>query len=199
METRDERPVTVERLTVERDPVVVVTSAPTIEDPPAPAPRRGLAIALVVGMLVALAGSLSLLFVTAGDDDVVTHSPRQPASAGVAAPAALAVVAEPPDRVVAGQVATFVIRWTDGAGIFSGTSEDWGDGVGASSVKQGRCEASTAGQEGPIQGEARVRHAWAEPGTYTVVLGATTYTCAGAAATAEDASTTLTVEVQPAP
>jgi len=110
-----------------------------------------------------------------------------------AAPLRVAVTA--PQRVVAGEPADFAITWSDGEGIFSGTSEDWGDGVGASSLAQQACDL--APPAGPAGGEVTVRHTFTVPGPYTVVLGVSTYTCSGAEAVTETATQTVQVDVLP--
>ena len=77
-----------------------------------------------------------------------------------------------------GEPATITVTYTDGSGIFSGTSEEWGDGVGTSSLQEGRCSA-TAEPAGSLSDSYQATHRWTEPGTYSLVLGVNTYTCRG--------------------
>jgi hypothetical protein len=103
---------------------------------------------------------------------------------------------ELPETVVAGQTAEIVVRWTDGEGVFSGTSEDWGDGVGTSSLAQDQCTGAATTTKSADS--YTVKHAWSEPGTYQVVLGVTTYVCTDGSPVQEDVSKTVSVQVQPA-
>lgn len=114
---------------------------------------------------------------------------------GPTAPAPLTIAVRAPSQVVGGERAEFTIAWSDGEGIFSGTSEDWGDGVGASSLAQQACDPAPAA--GPAGGEVTVRHTFTAPGPYTLVLGVSTYTCSGAAAVTETATKTVQVDVLP--
>lgn len=193
-------------------PDVVLSSAPTAGEPDRPAPsgptgapdgpppqppRR--VVALVLAALLAVAvGVTGGLAVLGGDDGDVTTRP-EPAAAGAepAGPAALGLTVEAPEVVVAGERADFVVHWTDGSGVFSGGSEDWGDGVATSSLQQERCDPAAAAP-GPAAGSYTASHAWTEPGTYRVVIGVSTYACENGTAVVEDASQTVTVEVRPA-
>ena len=153
-----------------------------------------------------VAASLGALWVTGGDsgEPAVQTVPdgrsgpnggAQTAGAGSVAPPPLTVTVTAPPRVVAGERAEFTLRWSDGEGIFSGTSEDWGDGVGVSSLAQQACDlAPAAGRAG---GEVTVRHTFTAPGPYTLVLGVSTYTCSGAEAVTETATETVQVDVLP--
>ena len=85
------------------------------------------------------------------------------------------------------------MRWSDGEGVFSGSTEEWGDGIGASSLAQDRCTGVATDQ--PAAGNYSVTHTWSEAGTYQVVLGVASYTCQAGAAVPEEASKTVTVEV----
>lgn len=189
-----------------RDPEVVVSGVgdrgPAVlpegaADDGAPvAPRRELAILLGVGLALVVALTLALALWTGRDGDVVAT----PGDAGVDAPAvqvALRMSVEPPATVTAGEEASFTVRWTDDEGVFSGTSEEWGDGVGTSSLRRSRCEPGGA-PAGPAGDAYAVTHTWSEPGTYAVVLGVATYTCEAGTAVEEDVSTPVTVEVLPA-
>jgi hypothetical protein len=167
------------------------------DDPPVVVPDpagRSLRVAvLVVGVVAALlvAGLGALWLLGGGDDDVATT----PALAGgdPAGPAALTVRVDPPETVVAGQPATLVVHYADGLGVFSGSTEDWGDGVGAGSVKNGRC--GPADTRSPVAGSYRATHTWADPGSYPVTVEVTTYSCAAGTAVEEHASTTVDVSV----
>jgi hypothetical protein len=162
-----------------------------------PPPRRGPVVVLVVALAAALVATVLLAVLGGGDDDVATSpDPARGPAAQPQGPAALGLTVEAPESVVAGQPATFVVRWADGSGVFSGSSEDWGDGVGTSSLQQERC-GPTAPAPDPAAGSYRAEHSWSEPGTYTVVIGVATYACENGSAVVEDASKTLTVEVLP--
>jgi hypothetical protein len=187
--TATDRPsVTNRAVEVRRGHVEVVHHDEPLASPAAP--RRWLAVALGAGLALVLVVTLALMW--AADDDTVVGEPAAPAAP--AAPAPLTVEAIAPATVVAGQPATFSLDWADGAGIFAGTTEEWGDDVGASSVKEGQCLATDPAAP-PDSGTASMTHTWTTPGSYQVRLAATTYTCQGGAPTLEEASTTLTVEV----
>ena len=187
--TSTQRP-TVTRADVEvlRSDVQIVHHDEPVVGPAAP--RRWLAVALGAGLALALVVTLALMW--AADDDTVVGEPAAPAAPAVPDP--LTVRATAPAVVVAGQPATFRLDWADGSGIFAGTSEEWGDDVGASSVKEGRCLASDPAPPA-VSGTASMAHTWTAPGTYQVRLAATTYVCKGGAPSLEEQSTTLTVEV----
>ena len=193
METREGQD-----LEVRRTPDVVVTTTPPADVPgdgPRPAqPRRRLVVALAALLALVLAAVLVSVLVLGGGDEPVRAT--QPPAAGPVAPAALGMTVEVPDTVVAGQPAEVVIRWTDGEGVFSGTSEDWGDGVGTSSLAQDQCTGVATDRA--AADTYRVAHTWSEPGSYQVALGVTTYVCTGGSAVQEDVSKTVTVQVQPA-
>ncbi len=161
-------------------------------------PRGRLVIALIAVLSVAVLVAIGLRWFGGGSDGVGTESPAAPANAAPAAPAApapLLVEVQGPATIVAGEPARFTVTWADGAGAFSGPTEEWGDGVGVSSEKQQSCPNSAAVA---AQGDTYVvRHTFAEAGTYTVRLGVSTYTCTGADSGTEDASQTLTVRVLP--
>ena len=193
METREGQGVE-----VRRTPDVVVTTTPDTGSTPAgrpPAARRGrLVLGVATLLALALAVALVLVAVLGGDDDPVKAT--APSAAGPAAPAALGMTVELPDTVVAGQAADIVVRWSDGEGVFSGTSEDWGDGVGTSSLAQDQCTGVVTDRKSADS--YPVTHTWAEPGSYQVALGVTTYLCTDGTAVQEDVSKTVTVQVQPA-
>jgi hypothetical protein len=181
---------------------IVVTSTPPAGPqgpvdgaPPQPA-RRPAALVLAVVLTLAVVVTLVLTLLAGGDEDVATEPEPAPAGAQPTGPAALGLVVEAPETVVAGEAARFVVRWTDGSGLFSGGSEDWGDGVATSSRAQAGCEPGAPAPE-PAAGSYAARHTWTEPGSYTVVIGVATYVCQDGSAVEEDAAQTLTVEVRP--
>jgi len=138
--------------------------------------------------------TLALALWIGGDGDVEAT----PADGGAPpAPTALGMSVDPLGTVVAGEPATLTVRWADNDGIFSGTSEEWGDGVGTSSLSESRCE-DVAVPAGPAGGTYDLTHTWSEPGTYAAVLGVATYTCVDGSATEEQVTTPVTVEVLPA-
>lgn len=192
MKTRDGR------LEVHRAPDVVVTGSGAAPTESPALPSRVLAVAVVAVLALALLATLGLMWFGAGDHGVSTRTPVQPGAAGPARSEALEVEVSAPAEVTAGVAATFTITWRDGDGIFSGTTEEWGDGVGVSSEQQARCDVTGPRADRPGRGSIEVPHVFAKPGRYTVVLGVTTYTCQGAAATTESAAETLTVTVQQA-
>jgi hypothetical protein len=191
METREGQDVEVRR---GPDIVVTTTAADPAPDGPPPAPpRRRLLVALVAVLTLAALVSVALVLVLGGEDEPVeTAAP----AAGPASPAELGMTVELPETVVAGQTAEIVVRWTDGEGVFSGTSEDWGDGVGTSSLAQDQCTGAATTTKSADS--YTVKHAWSEPGTYQVVLGVTTYVCTDGSPVQEDVSKTVSVQVQPA-
>jgi hypothetical protein len=185
---------------VDDAPVVVApsTSAPDLPvvlgaTPEAPRrSRRRLVVALgavVVLLVVAVAGWLLLR------DDGGTASTRTPAAnaGGPAVPAPLRIQVDAPAQVVAGSPATFVVHYTDGAGTFAGSTEDWGDAIGASSVSLGQC--TTATPASAASGTFNADHTWSTPGTYQVTLSAASYTCVGGSAVPEQVTKTLQVVV----
>jgi hypothetical protein len=192
MDTRDH----VEVQTSEPD--VVVSSPLPPASPVMPDPARGtrlpLAIIAVLVLLAAAVGTAVAAVVSGnGDDSVAQPEAQQPADVP-APPAALSVTADGPASVAVGERATITVTYTDGSGVFSGTSEEWGDGVGTSSVQEGRC-AAPAEPAGSLSDSYQVRHRWTEPGTYSLVLGVNTYTCQGTTAVQEKATTMLIVKV----
>jgi hypothetical protein len=167
---------------------------------PASAPlrrRRLLLLALSVGLALVSLAALAVGFGPGrGTDHPVTASDGTPAAATVAAPrpAAIRVSVAAPRQAVAGQPLRLVVTYADGRGIFSGSTEDWGDGVGVSSLAEDRCSART-GSPGPITGTYRATHTFSKPGSYPVRIAVSSYTCEGAAPVEEEATTTVTVEV----
>jgi len=192
MDTRDQVKVKTS------EPDVVVSSSlppapPVVLEPPR-GPRLPLAIIAVLVLLASAVGIAVAAVVSGSDDDsVATPESRQPADVP-APPAALSVTADGPASVDVGEQATITVTYTDGSGIFSGTSEEWGDGVGTSSLQEGRCSAP-AEPAGSLSDSYQVTHRWTEPGTYSLVLGVNTYTCRGTTAVQEKATTMLIVKV----
>lgn len=191
MDTRDQQ------LQVHREPDLVVTRTdrPVVVHADPPARRRVTPLGLVMAALAVVLLAAAAVWATSGDGDVATRNPAAAQPAAPAAPAPLDVRVDAPAEVVAGEPATFTVRWTDGSGVFSGSLEEWGDGVGVGGVMRDDCSAETSA---PASGQYDVSHTWATPGTYTVLLGVTTYTCSGGTSTPEDVDRTLTVEVTPA-
>jgi hypothetical protein len=191
MDTRDH----VELQTAGPDIVVsspLPTASPMLE--PARSPRLPLAIFAVL-LLLASAVGIAVAAVVSGSDDNSVAQPQSQQPADVPAPpAALSVTADGPASVGVGELATITVTYTDGSGIFSGTSEEWGDGVGTSSLQEGRCSAP-AEPAGSLSDSYQVKHRWTEAGTYSLVLGVNTYTCRGTAAVQEHATTMLIVKV----
>lgn len=163
-----------------------------LDGSPAPhsrlAPRLGLVLLLVV---VAIGAGW---WVLRGDDQVaVRPAVAAPLPAPVQAPAGLVVTVAAPTTVVAGHAARFVVSYTDGDGIFSGSMEDWGD-TGVGSMTQRACGASTpAGAL--VRDSYLATHKWRTAGSYPVSFTVTTYTCSNGRATEETQSAALTVVV----
>lgn len=155
--------------------------------------RRPVLLAGLLAAAVAVVTVVGLLVWSGGEEDVVATPPVGPA-ARPAGPAPLGMTLAVPARVVAGEETTLTVRWTDGSGTFSGTTEEWGDGVGTSSLGMARCDAGTPTADSS-GGTYDVTHTWSEPGTYKVVMGLATYTCAAGTPAEEQVSRTLTVEV----
>ena len=161
--------------------------------------RRAVQAGVALGLVLAVSGVGWLALGGSGADDVATD--RVPAADGAAADkpavvAPLTLQVDAPTAVQAGQPAELVVDYQDGKGTFSGSTEDWGDGVGTSSLAQGRCTAAGPPAD-PTSGSYRATHTWAEPGSYAVTIGVSSYTCVDGAAVEEQASTTVTVVVGP--
>lgn len=155
--------------------------------------RRPVLLAGLLAAAVAVVTVVGLLVWSGGEEDVVATPPVGPA-ARPAGPAPLGMTVAVPARVVAGEETTLTVRWTDGSGTFSGTTEEWGDGVGTSSLGMARCDAGTPAADSS-GGTYDVTHTWSEPGTYKVVMGLATYTCEAGTPAEEQVSRTLTVDV----
>ncbi len=174
----------------------VPTLVPAADRGDTEAPRRhgpGLRRAILAGVAVGvlLAAGLGGWWAARGDDPVRTTP--APAAAGPVVPDPLGLDVTVPTDVVAGQPATLVVRYTDGAGTFSGSTEEWGDDVGTSSLTEGRCTAGTT--DGPVDGRYQATHTWSEPGSYTVKVAVSSYTCDTGTPVEEQASATVTVVV----
>jgi hypothetical protein len=191
MDTQDQVGVTMS------EPDIVVSSALPTASPLVPERRNGarlpFAIIAVLTLLAAAVGIAVAAIISGNGDDSIAQPKSQQPAAVPAAPAALSVTASGPASVSVGEKATITVTYTDGSGIFSGTSEEWGDGVGTSSVQEGRCSA--AEPAGSLSDSYQVTHTWTQPGTYNLVLGVNTYTCRGTASVQERKTTTLSVQV----
>ncbi|MDQ1621475.1 MAG: hypothetical protein QOE19_4044 [Actinomycetota bacterium] len=192
VETLDDRPVVLpdDRPVVVRDDLPVV-----VPDPRRPRLRRPVLVIGAAAILVAATAAGVAAFL-GGQDTVVAEATDQGPPAAVV-PAALAVTVDAPAQVVAGEQARFVVHYTDGEGIFSGRTEDWGDaGVGSGSVQACGAAAPAAGL---LDDTYVVRHGWEKAGTYPVRFEVTTYTCTAGQPVMETRSTKLQVSVTTAP
>lgn len=170
--------------------------APEAPAPPgSPRPSSRLLLWLVVAA-VALAAvtAAAVAGLRSGDEDAVAQPVGEQPAQLPAAPAALQVSADAPSSATVGDPVTITVTYSDGSGIFSGTSEDWGDGVGTSSQREGLCTAADAAP-GALSDTYRLVHTWTEPGTYAVTIGVHSYSCQGTAAVQEQATTVLNVQV----
>lgn len=183
----DDRPVLIDHTPTDHTPTARSRQA----EPVRPRRRRRAALAgVAVGLLLAaVVGWL----VTRGEDQVATRTTAAPGAP--AAPAPLSLSVRVPARVVAGQPATVVVGYADGRGVFSGSTEEWGDGVGTSSVEQGQC--GPADTTRGASGSYRTRHTWAKPGTYRLTVGVSSYRCRAGVAVPEQASRSVDVVVLP--
>jgi len=191
---------------LEQAPEVVVSHAPTAPgadqqdrpvllpdtDPPRARPGRGMlaGLAALVVLALVLAGWLLL---GGGDDSQVSTTP----GAGAQQPAAIAplsLTVDPVVGAVVGQPATLVVHYADGTGVFGGSTEEWGDDVGTSSLAEDICP-SPSPAAAPLKGTYQATHTWAAPGSYPVKVAVSSYTCVDGAPVLEQASTTVTVEV----
>jgi len=156
--------------------------------------RRAVAIVLVLGVVALAAVAAAVGGMLAGDSGSTVAAPRAQQPAEVPAPPApLEVSVAAPAVATVGEPVQFTVTWSDGSGFFSGTSEEWGDGVGTSSVQEGTCPSTKAAA---AQSDTySVTHTFTSPGTYTVALGVHSWTCSGATAVQEKATVMHTVEV----
>jgi hypothetical protein len=207
MTTRDDRDLGIEVKTadvqVSTDELVVTTALPGARppsDPPSTAPPpegpsgRSRTVRIIAAVVVLGLAAAVIAIVMLGGDDAKTSTRLGGQPANRAPSGALAAQVVAPSRVVAGKPARFHVSYTDGKGILAGSFEDWGDGVGTSSVKQANCATSPPTAKA-LTGTYVVRHVWRDAGTYTVKLGVTSYTCASGKAVMEQSAKTLTVTV----
>lgn len=183
----DDRPVV-----VHHDAVPAGLERSVVPLPPAPSRqgpglRRAVLAGLAIGVLVAAA--LGGWLAGRGDEAVTTV----PAAAAPAAPAGLSLEVTAPTHAVAGQASTLVVTYADGAGTFSGSTEEWGDEVGTSSLREASCAVGAT--DAPAAGTYRAPHTWAEAGTYVVRVAVSSYTCSSGTPVEEQAATTVTVVV----
>jgi hypothetical protein len=160
------------------------------DDPPARSRFPAWLVAIGAAVLT-LVGAGSWLALGADDDVVVRPAADAPGAAAV--PSALAISVQPPTKVTAGQPARFVVSYTDGQGIFSGSIEDWGD-VGVGSAHRAACGPTTAAA-GALHASYAATHSWAKAGSYPVSIAVTTYTCRNGQAAEETQKAHLTVIV----
>ncbi len=201
MDTRDTRSPQLEQA-----PEIVVSHAPTVAadqqdrpvlvpdaDPPRAArPRWMLAgLAALVVLALVLVGWLVL---GGGDDDSQVSTTPGAGAQQPAAVAPLSLTVDPVVGAVAGTPATLVVHYADGTGVFAGSTEEWGDEVGTSSLAEATCP-SPAPAEAPLKGTYQATHTWAAAGSYPVKVAVSSYTCVDGAPVLEQASTTVTVEV----
>ena len=201
MDTRDTPGPQLER------PEIVVSHAPTAAGadqqdrpvllPDADPPRAG---RLSRGMLAGLAALVVLALVLAGwlllggdDESQVSTTPGAGAQQPTAV-APLSLTVDPVVGAVAGQPATMVVHYADGTGVFGGSTEEWGDEVGTSSLAEDTCP-SPSPAAAPLKGTYQATHTWAAPGSYPVKVAVSSYTCVDGAPVLEQATTTVTVEV----
>ena len=189
---------------LEQAPEIVVSHAPTVAadrpvlipdaDPPRAARSRRwmlACLAALVALVLVLAGWLLL---GGGDDDSqVSTAPGAGAQQPVAI-APLSLTVDPVVGAVAGTPATLVVHYADGTGVFAGSTEEWGDEVGTSSLAEATCP-SPSPAAAPLTGTYQATHTWAAAGSYPVKVAVSSYTCVDGAPVLEQASTTVTVEV----
>lgn len=152
--------------------------------------RRVLAVA---ALLAGVAAAVIAAMATDGEQPLVAEPASRP-TAGAAGPGPLRLTVHAPTRAVAGQEVVIEVRYAAGDGRFSGSTEDWGDGLGTSSVRVARCDSVPTAPT-PLAGSYRLAHTWAEPGTYTVELGATSATCTPGGPVEQQAGERLVIEV----
>jgi hypothetical protein len=197
-------------MSIREDPGVGVRSPDVVVSSREPAAKQGEAAVTVRrprwsrAVLAVVIAAIVLALVVLGvsrlmnSNDVAAPTKGKPPAdklvAGRSQPAALALSAVAPVNVVAGRAATIQVAYTDSSGLFSGTTEDWGDGVGTSSLKQAAC-TPTATAAPALHGTYTLQHMWARPGTYSVKLEVVSYTCRGTVAVEETATKAISVTV----
>lgn len=171
-----------------REPVVRLSPDPAERR----ASRRGWGLAGSGALVVVLVSVTAAALARGSHEDIVSGS--VPAIVQPPAPAPLVLAVDAPASVVAGEIALFVATWSDGSGTVSGSTEDWGDEIGASSRQQETCGPGDVVPPA-AGGTYEVSHVWTDPGTYTVALGVATYVCRDGAAVVDEVTETLTVTV----
>ncbi len=92
-----------------------------------------------------------------------------------------------------GESVTFTVEWSDGSGMLSGLTEQWGDDTPqGGGTDSGDCQ----GDAPATKGTREVSHAFKKVGTFVVHIAVTTYTCDGQT---ETKWVDLTVSVDPKP
>jgi hypothetical protein len=180
--------------------IIVISSRPSLSGPPvATVTTRGPrwprhVIALVIAAVVLGVGALAISRLGSGHDVAQPAAGKPAAVKPAAVPAALALSVVAPVNVVAGKAVQIPVTYTDGSGVFSGTSEDWGDGVGTSSLKQSACFATPVAAPA-LHSTYMLRHTWAKPGTYPLTLEVVSYSCRGTTLAEERVTKTIMVTV----
>ncbi len=129
-----------------------------------------------------------------GDDDSQVSTTPGAGAQQPAAIAPLSLTVDPVVGAVAGTPATLVVHYADGTGVFAGSTEEWGDEVGTSSLAEATCPSPSPAAT-PLQGTYQATHTWAAAGSYPVKVAVSSYTCVDGAPVLEQATTTVTVEV----
>lgn len=188
MTVRDQPETRPDASAADPDRLVVV-----FHDPAARRARRTWRLGLAVLAFLVSLGAWSWWL--AGGEDKVEARPTTvaPAPAPVDVPAGLRVSVRAPATVVAGRPARFVVSYSDGAGIFSGATEDWGD-TGVGSVSLAACTASAPAAVA-LQASYVAAHTWAKADSYPVSFTVTTYTCHDGRAKEETRTARVTVVV----
>jgi len=149
---------------------------------------------LVVLFAITLTGAAAAAIYGGDGSDEAVAPPGEQVVQVPTAPDPLVVRVDGPGSATVGQPVELSVTYSDGSGIFSGTSEEWGDGIGASSIREGQCTAAAPAPDA-LADTYGLTHTWTEPGTYTVAVGVTSYSCREGAAVQEKATETLTVKV----
>lgn len=201
-----------DRLEVSSPDVIVVSSAPQlvgsptdgadaaptlVHRPQATVASRLRQWLLPFAVLLVTAVAILVALLAGADKQVVAEPGNQPRVAQPAparAADAVRLTVEAPATVVAGKPAAFTVNYEAPSGQFSGSTEEWGDGLGTSSVKHGRCDGAHQASS-PLGGRYTVSHTWTKPGAYEVALGVNTYSCVGSEQRELQGKRTLTVNV----